>query len=261
MPGYFLSLICAGLFLQAHVASAAVEYVEYDGLPENGHDLRLWATLQKPATEGPHPVVVVLSGCFGLQQVSDGVWARRFREWGYAVLRVDSYFDERRKVDERCFEVVGDARARDAHATWQWIQTRKDLHPDRVALFGISHGGWGALLAADERNFAGPRFAAVSAVYPWCPLRMGRVRTPLQIIAAGNDQVAPAWRCAEMRIQEEGSGAVSYQVLPGASHGFDVVGIENVFPDAGVRYDADAVQETVHAVQQFLRRRLEFSGP
>lgn len=256
-----LLIACASLFLQATAARAAVEYVEYQGLPENGHDLRLWAALHKPQGEGPHPVVVVLSGCFGLQQVSDGIWARRFREWGYAVLRVDSYFDERRKVDERCFEVVGAARARDAHATWQWIQARRDLDPDRIALFGISHGGWGALLAADERNFDGPRFAAVSTVYPWCPLRMGRVRTPLQIISAGDDHVAPAWRCAEMRIQEEAPDVVSYQVMPDASHGYDVVGIENVFPEAGVRHDAEATQLTVQSVQEFLRRRLEFAGP
>lgn len=247
--------------LQGGVARAEVEYVEYAGLPENGHDLRLWATLQKPATPGPHPVIIVLSGCFGLQQVSDGIWARRFREWGYAVLRVDSYFDERRKVEERCFEVVGDARARDAHATWQWIQTRDDLHPDRIALFGISHGGWGALLAADERNFKGPRFAAVSTVYPWCPMRMGRVSTPLQIVAAGDDQVAPAWRCAEMRIQDEAEGVVSYEVMPGAGHGFDVVGIENVFPESGVRFDENATRATVESVREFLRRRLEFAGP
>ena len=264
MPRALLLILFTGLLLQAVGARAAVEnveYVEYDGLPENGHDLRLWAALHKPAGPGPHPVVVILSGCLGLQQVSDGVWARRFREWGYSVLRVDSYFDPRRKVDDRCFEVVGAARARDAHATWQWVQGRADLHPDRVALFGISHGGWGALLAADERNFQGPRFAAISALYPWCPLRMGRVRTPLLIVAAGNDRIAPAWRCAEMRIQEEATDVVSYQVLPGASHGYDVPGIGNVFPDQGVRHDAEATRETVRSIRAFLQRRLEYPGP
>ncbi len=254
-------LLAFGLLLVTIPVHAQPEYVEFAGLPENGRDVRLWGALQKPLTPGPHPLVVILSGCFGLQQLSDGIWARRFYEWGYAVLRVDSYFDPHRKVSDRCFEVAGDARARDAHAAWQWAQTRADLHPNRIALFGISHGGWGALLAADERNFKGPRFAGISVVYPWCPLRMGILNTPVQILAAGEDHLAPAWRCAEMRIQNEAPGVVSYEVLPGATHGFDVEGIQNVFPEAGVRYDQDLTRATAEKVHAFLRRRLEFAGP
>lgn len=246
-------------WLCSATALADVRHVEFDGLPENGRDVRLWAALHTPVSPGPHPVVIILSGCFGLQQVSDGIWTRRFYEWGYAVLRVDSYFD--RKVGERCFEVTGDARARDAHAAWKWLQNQPDVHPDRIALFGISHGGWGALMAADERNFPGPVFAAVSTVYPWCPMNMGQVRTPVQIIAAGNDQLAPPWRCAEMRVQEEAEGTISYQVLPDATHAFDVEGIQNVFPEAGVAFHREYTRQTVASVREFMRRRLEYAGP
>jgi hypothetical protein len=67
---------------------------------------------------------------------------------GFAVLRYDPP-GVGRSTGESGFESLG-ARAEEALAALQYLQSRPDVRPDRVGLWGVSQGGWVIAMAAAE---------------------------------------------------------------------------------------------------------------
>lgn len=128
-------------------------------------DARLSGTLITPATEGPHPAIILLHGSGPLTRYSFGPYPHFFTSLGLAVL----IFDKRgtgESTGERMDASTGTAMkssyypddlANDALAALQFLKQHKDIDPTRIGLWGSSEGGMLALYVAsksDEVAFA-----------------------------------------------------------------------------------------------------------
>lgn len=107
----------------------------------------------RPATAGPHAVIVLLPVSGGHYEI-ERLFARYFAEHGFAALvvrRDESYSDDGliQAVDPILRRSVVDGRR-----VVDWIDTRPEFAPGQVGLFGISLGGIEAsVLAALEPRF------------------------------------------------------------------------------------------------------------
>jgi dienelactone hydrolase len=228
--------IAAALILALGAAHAA-EQVE---IPSG--DVKLRATLYRPAGAGPFPAVVALHTCDGLHEgPGDGESPidERYREWGerlmaagFAVLFPDSFGS--RGLATQCRQrqrAVRASRTRinDANAARHWLQAQPWVLADRVSLLGWSHGATTALWtirrhAAAMRDKT-PDFRSAVAFYPNCQ-RSGALawsaRIPSLILIGRADDWTPASACEQMIAGARGrSAAALIQVYPGASHDFD----------------------------------------
>src|SRR5476649_2229747 len=140
--------ITVALFLAPGAAQAADQVEIASG------DLKLRATLFRPAGNGPFPAVVALHNCDGLGE-GDAPIDERYREWGehlaaagFAVLFPDSFGS--RGLASQCKQRQRPVRAsqtriNDAIATRHWLQEQPFVLADRVSLMGWSHGATTAL--------------------------------------------------------------------------------------------------------------------
>jgi pimeloyl-ACP methyl ester carboxylesterase len=110
--------------------------------------------LTLPTGEGPHPAIALI---YGAADVSTGArrgvssryfidHARKMVHEGFAVLRYDPP-GVGRSTGEVGFESL-DSRTEEAVAAVQYLQSRPDLLPDRVGLYGVSQGAWVIAMAA-----------------------------------------------------------------------------------------------------------------
>ena len=128
----------------------------------------LRAELFLPASEGPHPGVVVLHESFGLNDDIRRL-ARRFADAGYAALAPDLYSHGTRIV---CLTRVMVDMTRggvtreigDIHAAREALAERPDVDGGRIAVAGFCQGGGFALVAG-----ARPGFSAAAVNYGMVP--------------------------------------------------------------------------------------------
>ena len=114
----------------------------------------LYGILTLPTSEGPYPAIVIVSGSVHTSTgVRGGVsslyfvdHARRMVLNGFAVLRYDPP-GVGRSTGELGFESL-DRRTEEALAALQYLQSRPDIRPDRVGLWGVSQGSWVIAMAA-----------------------------------------------------------------------------------------------------------------
>lgn len=117
---------------------------------------QLAGVLTLPNQTGPFPAIVLISGSAnensGLRSgISDPYMfdqAHNIAKSGFAVLRYDPPGVGRSTGDAR-FETLDD-RVEEAVAGIDYLQTRTDIAPDRVGLWGVSQGGWVIEVAAAD---------------------------------------------------------------------------------------------------------------
>lgn len=252
-----------------------------------GAPLAIEAVLVRPAGSGPFPAVVQLHGCAGIDAQSFR-WARWLAERGYVALVVDSFGPRRLAGD--CRSGPDDppitARFDDAFGALRYLQSRRDVRADRVAVIGWSQGGVYAMAAingpslerARARGVALPSiesttggFAAGIGVYPGgCfSLVNERVVRPLLVLIGEADDWTPAAKCREMVEAMRGRGAdATIVTYPGAYHYFDVeeqrlevlTHVENDNRPGGsgatVSYQAEAAADARARIETFLARHL-----
>ncbi len=117
---------------------------------------QLFGVLTLPNKPGPFPAIVLISGAANeYSGLRDGVsntylidQARHMVMDGFAILRYDPPGVGTSTGDSH-FETLDD-RAQEAMAAVHYLQTRKDIDPNRVGLWGISQGGWVIEMAAAE---------------------------------------------------------------------------------------------------------------
>jgi dienelactone hydrolase len=214
-----------------------------------------------PDGKPPFPAIVVLHGCNGISP-STRIWARRLASWGYAALIVDSFTP--RGIKNVCghgMTLSGRDRAADALAAATYLRSRKDIDPARIGALGYSHGGWTALAAAREqvvKESGTQPFAAIVAYYPNCPPGAPPLASDVQILAAAEDDWAPATRCTAL--VERYVGASTHKPLlkiyPGALHSFDVERPERVYFGHRLAYDAKAAADSFDVTRKFLDSHL-----
>lgn len=214
-------------------------------------ELPMQARLSLPSSDKPLPAIIVLHGCTGQEAALDGAWSQRFTAQGYAVLNLDSFGP--RNIERACNgEVNGITRMRDAAAARDYLQTRPEINAERIGLFGISHGGWGALEAA-ERKFVKPikPFQAIVALYPFCGLSLSRLTTPSLILIGDADTITPASQCSNV-FRDDETEAHEVIIYPGATHVFDWQDVDNSsVPEHELRYDAEATADAIQRSMAF----------
>src|SRR6266480_293709 len=103
------------------------------------------AELYTPRGAGPFPAVVVLHGCNGVGPHYRS-WARQLVEWGYIALLVDSFRPRNfTEVCNRGMLVPPRLQAQDAFNAADYLRSRPDVRPEKIAVIGFSHVGWAVL--------------------------------------------------------------------------------------------------------------------
>ncbi len=113
-------------------------------------DVKLAGTLLIPPTKGPHPAIVLLHGSGPLTRWSFGPYPRFFASLGFAVL----VYDKRASgVPPAGF--YPDVFLNDAIEAIQFLETRSDIDPRQIGVWGTSEGGMlGTQVAARKPNVA-----------------------------------------------------------------------------------------------------------
>lgn len=241
--------------------------------------------LYLPDGAGQHGAVVLLSGCYGVEDLHRQ-WARLFQEAGYAALVVDSLTP--RAVKEVCtdpWKVGVLDRAGDAYAAKQFLASRADINARRIVLAGWSHGGWSLLHAiyprqkrVDDLIKAYGAFSGAIAFYPYCDVAEA-FEIPLLVVIGDKDDWTPKSLCDTTVEKSNRWGAtppVDYVVYKGATHSFDdpfgadeaaikawiatePAGTARLAPGGGflylghhIKYDAAAHADTKSRVLRFL---------
>lgn len=101
-------------------------------------DRELNGILCHPTSEAPYPAIVLLHGSdrSGLNDPYYVEHAERLVQSGFAVLRYEGPGG-----DGAAFETL-EYRTEEAIAAVQYLQSRADIKPNAVGLWGISQGGW-----------------------------------------------------------------------------------------------------------------------
>jgi dienelactone hydrolase len=220
------------LLLLALAAPAAAESLTLPG-PE-GVALRAWLVRPEAVRAAP---VIALHGCMGLGGPEapprlaprEADWAARLAALGHPVLFPDSFGS--RGLGDACGRPEHRApprlRAADARAAAAWARAQPWGQAGRgPVLLGWSHGGSTALLA--WLAAAPGELAAVIAFYPGCgPLSIGRPepgpgRAPLLMLLGAEDDWTPPEPC--LALAARAPEAATARLLPGARHGFDMLG-------------------------------------
>jgi len=219
-------------------APARAEMREVALPTRDGPSLR--AVLITPEGPGPFPAIVALHGCGGLwtkagkMRARETSWAKRWTDAGYAALLPDSF--TARGETSVCGQIERPIlpereRVRDAYDALVWLQAQRFVKPDRVALFGWSHGGmttlW-SIAAASPGRPAGLAHDFVGAVafYPGC-VQIGKTAftaaAPLLIEVGAEDTWTPPQACVALvaAAGARGGAEVAIDVYPEAVHGFD----------------------------------------
>ncbi len=110
-----------------------------------------------PAGKGPHPGVVVLHECFGLNGDIRRI-AARLADVGYAALAPDLYSHGRRIVclSRVIVDMLSGGVAReiaDIHAAREALAARVEIDARRIAVAGFCQGGGFALVAGTRPSF------------------------------------------------------------------------------------------------------------
>ena len=219
-----------------------------------------------PAGDGPHPTIVLMHGCGGIQQ-SHFNWAETFNQAGFATLVVDSF--RPRSLISVCRgsdAAAPTARILDAYGALEFLQGREDIDADRVGLMGWSHGAISALGAVSDHGVGEKfetQFQAVTAMYPYCV--SGRTfLKPVSILIGESDDWTPAELCINLRDANKGhANEVDLTVFPDTFHAFDDPSIGSGFFIPGtagqkhwLQYDSNAHQQALSKVKVFFQDNL-----
>jgi dienelactone hydrolase len=215
--------------------------------------------LARPEGAGRHPAVVVLHGCGGFG-ADYPVIADVLKSYGYVALALDSL--DGLDVCASGIESGDVAEGFDAYAALDWLARQDFVDPGRVALLGISLGGFATL---DDVE-AGPgaiektqkrHFRAAVAYYPGCRDRAGVMTVPTLILIGNDDDWTLASWCRDMMARRDGQGApVTLVVYPGATHGFNFPASARQYRGHHLAYDPQATADAWRQVRDFLQRTL-----
>jgi dienelactone hydrolase len=123
----------------------ALPYKEEDVTFQSG-GIALTGTLRVPLTKGKHPAIFLLQGSGDADREAESFYADHFARHGIATLVYDKRGTGSSGGDYR--DESFDDFAADALAGVHYLQSRKEINAKRIGLYGRSHGGIVAPLAA-----------------------------------------------------------------------------------------------------------------
>ena len=179
----------------------------------------------RPGGNGPHPAVAFLSGCSGFSpSIAPKVYERiaeQLRVQGYLIVFVDYLGRRGLQTCARAPISHADA-AKDLVTAVSWMRSQPSVDNTRISTIGWSYGGGAVLAALADYTEEQLGIARAVTYYPDCrSARPWKVATPLLMLLAGDDDVAPGRLC-ETAIQKNAMpAAVKTVTYPGALHAFD----------------------------------------
>ena len=231
-----------------------------------------------PEGEGPFPAAMLLSGCDGPQSNLNRL-AAELAEFGWLSVIVDSH-GPRGLDDAQLWRLVcagqilnGAERASDIAVALAILRDRPDVQADRIALIGLSHGGWAALdfLALAEAGTVPPLLTdwpetmaahphdgvrGAALFYPYCGLASvgSAARLPADLaylfLLVDGDTITNERRCLTIAGSLLSQGAtVAVTTYEGATHSFDQE--EKSFLSS-LEFNAETTAAATRATRQFL---------
>src|ERR1700761_7313767 len=199
------------------------------------------ATPEKPGT---HPVIILIHEWWGLND-----WvkeqAQKYASLGYDVLAVDLYRGKVAATPDEAHELSRglpqDRAMKDLQAAYDYMEARKDITKDRIAIVGWCMGGGYAV----EYAVHNPRLSGVVVNYgslPTDPNDLQNIAAPiLGSFGADDKGITPADVHAFEDAMKKLGKYVEIKIYPGAGHAFENPNNTNGYrPDAS----ADAWQRT-----------------
>jgi dienelactone hydrolase len=222
---------------------AAQEKVSFPSLDrwKSSERLVVEGYFYKPAGKERFAVVAMFHGCSGALERKGGI-SQRFRDMagiltgmGHGVLLVDSFTPRGEReictTPIRAREIHEEQRWLDAFGAIEYLGTRADVLPGKIAAIGFSHGGTNALQVMDAelppKKEGRPGFVAAVSMYPGCTTTLKkspqfRAYAPLLVLAGELDDWTPVAPCRALVERSRGRGEpVEIEVYPDAYHGFD----------------------------------------
>jgi carboxymethylenebutenolidase len=244
---YLRIFLCALPLLIASLAIRAQQPVTFPS-----GDSTAQALLYLPQGAGPHPALVVIHEWWGLND-----WVKQeaagYAAKGYVTLAVDLYRGKVAADPELAHELSRglpqDQGVRDLTAAVAWLQSRKDVKPDRIGAVGWCMGGGYALQLA----IASPALRAVAINYGSLATdkaALGQIHAAVLGNFGGQDHGIPpdavhAFEAAMLSLGKP----VDAKIYPQAGHAF-----ENPNNTAGFRPDDAA--DALARVDRFLAANL-----
>ncbi len=182
----------------------------------------LTGDLQLPSGQGPHPAVILLHGCAGIN-ASVASWARWLRGEGYATLELDSLGGRSLTtvcLDSRPLSMTN--RAGDVFAAAAEMKKIAAIDAGRIAALGFSHGGGTAIVASGSgARHPEASVRAFVALWPGCGTGMPIGPAPVLMLLGGKDDWTPPEACQALAGAARATGnPVEVVVYPDAGHGF-----------------------------------------
>jgi len=244
------------------VAGAWAVELEERRVEYSSGDVQVPALLLLPKASGPHAAVLFIHGRSGLNERVQGE-ARRLAARGFAVLAPD--YHTGRFIPELPIE-HDPATETDVERGLDYLKTIQGVRAEKVAVVGLSRGGYHAALLAVRRpevvgmvgyypHLASPNASEPVQVYRYMP-EVEQWKVPALLMVGEldhqlrRDQVV---RVAE-RLRERGV-SVELVVYPGAQRAFDFRRNTRTLGDDLAR--EDSLNRTV----RFLNRVLGAHGP
>jgi dienelactone hydrolase len=222
---------------------------------QSGRPIQVVGYLNRASGLPRAPAVVILHGCAGVSS-NIPAWVRELNSWGYTTFTL-AYLEARSRAISCNGETSDSEIAREGHLAREWLIARTDVEP-RVALLGFSLGG-NAVLEAISNVLESRRpaaFAAAVAVYPGCRETLWNLDSPLRIEIGDADTWTRATRCQRAQRRGDESNPVELEIVPGATHAFDVPLPERDELGHRLRFDATATRDTMGRVRQFLKKHV-----
>ncbi|WP_424830199.1 alpha/beta hydrolase [Ruegeria sp.] len=134
---------------QSALGSYDVETVSFDSSGET-----LVGKLLRPASEGPHPAVVIIGPVAFVKEQSPVQYATRLASRGLAVLIFDPRFHGESTGAPRRYE-SGEAKVEDCQAALGFLATQEGIDATRLHLLGICQGvNWAIETAVTDNRVA-----------------------------------------------------------------------------------------------------------
>jgi len=213
----------------------------------------------RPDGVGPYPTVAFVSGCSGFApsfapKVYERV-AEQFRVQGYTVLFVDYLGRRGLQSCSRAPITHGDA-AKDLVAAVTWLRSQPSVDKARISALGWSYGGGAVLVALADHTEEQIGISRAAVYYPDCrSVQSWKVATPVLMLLAGDDDVAPGKACQAAVKKNAAPDAVKTVIYPGALHAFDVSELpaKMRYPFGTIGYHPQAAAAAWEEVQQFFK--------
>ncbi len=210
--------------------------------------------LYAPEGKGPFPGIIVIHEWWGLNDWVKGQ-ASKLADEGYVTLAVDLYRGKVATTPDEAHELMRgvpeDRAKRDLHAAFEFLQSRKEVKPDRIASIGWCMGGGYSLDVALQE----PALAAAVINYGHLATdrdSLTKINAAILGIFGGQDRGIPVEDVKKFgeTIDEFGKKG-EIHIYPEAGHAF-----ENPNNKAGYRPDdaADAWRRTVDFLASVLKK-------